>query len=326
MINLREETSIRKWHDMLDRDIRVRLMLTEDSRSEQFAAFADRMAALAPKVHIRKEASDAMEMPALLIGETIRYHAIPSGKELEPFLDALTQADVPPASSGPVDPEVLRNIKLPADLELYIALDCGFCPAAVKRLIGLARHSPLIRLSIIDAFLFSERSKAHGIRSVPTILFDEGYRWTGNIDLEELVDAMIHRDPANLQASTIEHMITHGEASQVAELMRANGRIFPHFLELLFHEKWSVRLGAMVVMEEMIETDIGLVVPVVDALWAGSKTADDSVKGDIYYLLGEAADETMILNLQTTLSASPGKELKEVIEEAIERIEERCLR
>lgn len=326
MMDSREETFIRKWHDRLDRSIRIRLMLTEDKRSERFIAFADRMAALAPKVHILKEASDAMEIPAMLIGSSIRYQALPSGKELAPFLDALTLADAPPASGGPVDPEVLQQIKLPADLDLYIALECGFCPAAVRRLIALAVHCPLIRLSIIDAFLFNERSRAHGIRSVPTILFEEGYRWTGNVGLKEVVDAMIHRDPANMPASTIESRITQGDASQVAEMMRAYGKIFPGFLELLFHEKWPVRLGAMVVMEEMIEKDIGLVVPVLGALLDGIKAADDSVKGDIYYLLGEAGDETMIPKLKTALSDNPEKELKEALEEAIERIEARCPR
>ena len=285
--------------------------------------FADRFAALAPGVHIQKETTDTAEMPAILIDPNIRYHALPSGKALEPFLNALTRKDTAPAP-GMSNPAVLKNIKLPMDLDLYIAPQCGFCPTAAARLIQLALHAPLIRLSIIDAFLFSEQSQTRGIRSVPTVLLGERYRWTGAFDMQELVDMMVHQDPAHMQASTLQNIIQEGNAAQVAEMMLGYGQIFPAFLELLFHDKWSVRLGAMVVMEEMIVKNIGLVASVVDALWEGAKTVDEPVKGDIYYLLGEAADATLIPKLQTVLSDDPGKELKEAVEEAIARIEERC--
>lgn len=321
----REETFIRKWHDGLERDIHIRLFLTEDQRSEDFTAFADHFAALAPKVHIRKEDSDAMQIPAIGIGKNIRYHALPSGKELEPFLNALTQVGSPPAP-GILDLPALQEIKLPADLDLYIALQCGFCPAAVNRLIPLALHCPLVRLSIVDASLFNERAQTLEVRSVPTVLFEESYRWTGNFDLQELVDMMVNRDPTHMRAATIENMIKEGAAAQVAEMMLAYGQIFPAFLALLLHEQWPVRLGAMVVMEEMIEKNIDLVAPVLDSLWEAAKTADDPIKGDIYYILGEAGDKEVIPKLKTALSDHAAKELKEAVEEAIARIEERCMR
>ncbi len=319
-----EERFIRKWHDTLKGNVKIHLFLTGDPRSDDFSVFADRFAALAPKVQVLKENSDTMELPAILIGKNIRYHALPSGKEVEPFLDALSQT-VDPSTTGVLDPEGLERIALPVDLDLYISPQCGFCPSAVNRLIPLALHCPLIRLSIVDALLFNDRSQAHGIRSVPTVLLDQNYRWTGHFDLQELVDMMVRRDPANLRASTFESMIKEGAAAKVAELMRASGEIFPAFLELLVHEKWPVRLGAMVVMEELIEKDIDLVLTVLDALWEASRTADDPIKGDICHILGEAGNETVIPKLRTVLSDNPGEELKEAAEEAIERILQRHL-
>ena len=84
-----EERVIRKWHTNLESDLQIRLVLTEDKRSEDFNAYADRFSALAPKVHIRRENSDAIEMPAIAVGSNIYFHALPSGKELEPFLNAI---------------------------------------------------------------------------------------------------------------------------------------------------------------------------------------------------------------------------------------------
>ena len=133
-------------------NLKTRLVLTEDKRSEDFSAYADRFSALAPKVYIRKENSDAIEVPAIAVGSNIYFHALPSGKELEPFLNAITQTarPSPPCLSDIKD---FEKITLPAQLDLYIALSCGFCPTAVHRLVSLALNCSRIRLSIIDAFL-----------------------------------------------------------------------------------------------------------------------------------------------------------------------------
>lgn len=262
-------------------------------------------------------------MPAIAVGGNIYFHALPSGKELEPFVNAITQTarPSPPCLSDIKD---FEKITLPAQLELYIALGCGFCPSAVQHLVSLALNCSCIRLSIIDALLFNERSQTHGIRSVPTVLFDDAYRWTGGrFDPQELVDRLVDRDPAGISASSIENMITEGEAGQVAEMMLSHGEIFPAFLELLVHEKWPVRLGAMVAMEIMIEKDIGIAAQAAGFLEEGSKTAKDPVKGDIYYILGQIGDEPLIPALERVLTENPVKEVKEALEEAIERIRER---
>ena len=318
----RDEAAIRKWHDRLEQDVRIRLLLTKDPRSVRFSEFADRFAALAPKVHTVREDGGPGEMPALRLGENIRYHALPSGKELGPFLAAAAQAPTNSASGIPA-PDAVREIKLPTHLELYIAVHCAFCPAVVRSLLSLVFACPLIRLSVVDAALFNERAQARGIRSVPTVLFEDTYRWTGNPDVAELVDMMARRDPANLRTSTLENMIKEGDAGHVAEMMLAHGQIFSAFLPLLFHETWPVRLGAMVVMEELVEKNVDLLASAADTLWERAQTVDDPIRGDIYYILGQVGDETLIPKLKTVLSGSSGKELKEAAEEAIARIVER---
>jgi|GEM_PF-3598234 hypothetical protein len=82
-----EGNFIRKWHTRLDGDLQIRLVLTEDKRREDFSAYADRFSALAPAVFIRREDSDTLEMAAMVVGGNIYFHALPSGKELEPWRD-----------------------------------------------------------------------------------------------------------------------------------------------------------------------------------------------------------------------------------------------
>ena len=79
----------------------------------------------------------------------------------------------------------------------------------------------------------------------------------------------------------------------------------------------------MVAMETMIEKDIGIAARAADFLKEGSKTAEDPVKGDIYYILGQIGDEPLIPALERVLTENPVKEVKEALEEAIGRIRER---
>ena len=320
-----EERTIRKWHDTLADDIEIRLLLTEDRRRDEFVAFVERLSQLAPKVHIREERTDEVEVPSILISRNISYYAIPAGKELEPFLEALALSGKPEKSKSP-DVQGFENISIPAYLDLYVALQCAFCPTAVRRLTALAMESNFIRLSIIDAALFSELAEKNGVRSVPTVLLDGQYRWTGNFKLQDVVDMMIHRDPAKLSAASMESMLKEGNAEAVAQMMLDHGTIFPAFIDLLVHEKWPVRLGAMVAMETVMDKNMELAVRSTDPLWERFQQVEDPVKGDMLYILGEVGDERMLQKLESVICGLSDDELRKTAGEAIERIKARFIR
>lgn len=78
------------------------------------------------------------------------------------------------------------------------------------------------------------------------------------------------------------------KADLVAEMMVAEGKIFPAFMDMLVHEKWPVRLGAMVAMEEIIVRDKPLSEQCVEPLWERFPEMNDQVRGDVIDILGEA--------------------------------------
>jgi HEAT repeat protein len=131
---------------------------------------------------------------------------------------------------------------------------------------------------------------------------------------------MMDRDPAKLSSGTLESMLKDGNASQVAEIMLDTGQIFPAFLELLVHEKMFVRLGAMVVVEELADRNPALASQVIDPLWERFPDVGDQVKGDIIHVLGEAGDDSLVPRLEAVLSGSYNKEVKEAAKEALGRI------
>jgi glutaredoxin len=322
IIESQDELIIRRWHETLSGEIMLTLIITEDKRSEAFAVFCDQLSVLASQVHITKKKSDSEQIPAIQVGPNIRYQAIPAGKELTPFLEMLTLLDAQSGSEGKLI-KVIENITIPAELRLFIAGNCSFCPRVVQQIAPLAIANELIRLAIIDASLFDEKAQSDGIRSVPTILLDGQYRWTGTIQLEDIIEMLINRDPAHLGAAALRTIIEEGNAARVADLMLEQGLIFPSFLDLLVHKKWPVRLGAIVTLETVIEKNSVIAAQVVDPLLERYPMVDDQVKGDILYILGETGDQKITVELENVFKESGNPELQESAREAVMRIWER---
>ncbi len=315
-----EKKRIQKWNQGLSSDVELRLIMTEDQRSVELKDFCEGLASLAPKVRVAEDEGDPKDLPALGIGPRLRYHAVPFGPELEPFLEALSSDKAPPPSIQASTPDYIERISLPVFLSLFIAPQCPHCPVTVRRLLPLPAANQYIQLAIIDGTLFPEMAQAHKIRSVPTILLDGQFRWTGSFRLEEIVAMMIDRDPAKLSPGTLESMLKDGNASQVAEIMLDTGQIYAAFLELLVHEKMFVRLGAMVVVEELADRNPALASQVIDPLWERFPDVGDQVKGDIIHVLGEAGDDSLVPRLEAVLSCSYNKEVKEAAKEVLSKI------
>jgi len=319
MIPEKEKKQIAGWSQTVKDDIRIHLLLTEDERSQTFKEFCDDLARIVPKIIIKQEKDHESKPPVIRVGN-VGYHAIPTGKELEPFLSALFDGD------GQVQNRLLsaykkvHQIRVPALLKVYITPHCPFCPAAVKQLLCLAAVSESIKLTIIDGAFFPEMAASDKIRSAPTVLLDDQFYWTGSIRIEEIVDMILNRDPSRLSASSLEAMFEEGKAVEVAGMMLDSGKIFSAFTELLVHKKWPVRLAAMVAFETIAEENRTLVHQTLPSLLDFFLTAEDTVKGDILYLLGKSGDKGIIPKLETVLNGPYGVDVKEAAQEALESL------
>ena len=319
-----EEKTIKRWNDGLSDKIEIDLILTEDKRSTEFRAFSEKLSKLASKISINQIKDDENPAPAIKVGRSIYYHAIPLGAELEPFLEALTLLD---SNSFKLTIEVqnrLDKVKIPADLKLYIAKQCPFCPVSVNQLISLVFAKELIKLKIIDGTLFPEIAELNNIRSVPTLLLDENFRWTGTINLNEIVGIILNRNPSNLSTSSIINLLKEGSADQVAEMILDHNCIFPAFINTLIHEEWPVRLGAMVAFEYIAEKNKLLASRIVNSTWEHFQRVEDRIKGDIIYILGETGNVEMIPELEKISSGRTyHNEVKDAAKEALKCIEQK---
>ena len=315
-----EEKRIKEWHGVLSDPVGITLEVTKDRRSADLAHFCDELVAMAPAIRVTKEVRETKEAPAIYVSPRMRYHAIPLGHELGPFLDAVFSHNNAEADAVAAHREKLRSMKLPAVMRLYVMQQCPVCPQAVRQVTTLTKIHEGIEFVIIDSILFPELARADGIQGAPTLLLDEAFRWTGPLRLAEVVEALVHRDPAKLGPATLENVILEGRALQLADMMLESGQIFPAFLDLLSHDRLPVRLGAMVAMEHLCEKNLILANEAAEPLWARFPFAKDPVKGDLLYIFGLLKTHRMIPRLRAVLAGPYGDDVKEAAEEALDRI------
>jgi hypothetical protein len=318
LLDARDEERVRLFNQELRNEVSIRLLKTSDPRCAGFEAFAVEFGSIAPKVHFHSDASDALAPPALIIGERWCYHALPLSSELDPFLHLLGLLDRGP---GPAPAAELRRrlegIRTPGRLQVFIGARCPFCPQVVKQILPLPLLNPLLQVTVIDGELFAEMAQQASVKASPTVILDGELRWSGQIRLEELVECLEHRDPARLDTATLQDMLKEGNAAQLAQMMLRRKAIPPAFLPLLVHAEWSVRLGAMVVLEDIAAADRALAQQAAQPLWQQLDSAEINIQGDIIYLLGQIGGREIAIKLEEMLSSPADDQLREVLEEAV---------
>ncbi len=315
---------IRRWDDELSQPVFVGLARSADERSSVLQAFLEAFTRLARKVRLSFHEGLEDELPAILIGTSIRWQALPEGGELMPFLRAVEMHSSPDLASTSV-PESLKShiesVELRADLKIYVSPQCPFCPDVLSEMLPLACLNPMIHLTVTDGVLFPELARDDGVRSVPTIILDGVFRWTGAGNRNEIVKAILNRDPTRLNARSIEDFIKDGNAEDLARMMMDRGRIFPAFMDVLESQDWSTRLGAMVVVEEIAEKNPELLEKILDELWNRLPRVSGPARGDAMSLfgLGQSRSKLWIDRLQGILEQED-EEVREAISEVLDKL------
>ncbi|MEJ2221293.1 MAG: thioredoxin family protein [Desulfobacterales bacterium] len=318
MMTPTEKKQFAVLNERLTKEIRIELIETDHEKSPAIRQFCDELVQQVPQIRVKKEAGDPDEFPAIKIHNGLRYQAIPEGTEVGPFIKALQLVDLGTAQIAEKSAAGLAKIDLPTHLVIYVSPQCTFCPGAVQQLLPLLTLNPHIRLTVVDAMHFPELAEKDNIQSVPTLILEDQFRWTGTIQLDEIIEMMVNREPGALGPASLEMMLKEGNAGQLTEMMLNKMDIFPAFYELLLHPKWPVRLGAMVVMEEIIAKKPDLAVRTIRPLWRKFDEVDNRVKGDLVYILGQMAPKETTPLLESVLKGEYASEVKEAAKEALE--------
>jgi len=304
----------------LSKEIHIELIRTPHAHSPVIIRFCRELVQQVPKIRVKEEEGDPGELPAIRIHRGLQYQAAPAGTEVGPFIEALQLKDSGAARLQGSTAASLSKIDLPTYLVIYVSPRCKFCPGAVRQLLPLPTLNDNIRLTVVDALHFPEVANRDNIQSVPTLIVEDRFRWTGTFQTDEVVEVMVKRDPSFLGPASLEMMLKEGRAGQLAAMMLEKGEIFPAFYPLLTHAKWPVRLGAMVVMETLIENNLDLALRTIKPLWLQFPKVDDRVKGDLLYMLGQMGQKEIAPRLEKVLDGDYEEEVKEAAREALDKL------
>ncbi len=311
------DSDLNKLKKLRERDVptpSVKLIKTDAPQFSKLKSFCEILQENTG-IEVKRVAGDEM-LPGIRINRQITYHAVPTGPELEPFLEALGQSPPP----GDRLKKAARKIICPVQIDVFIAPQCPFCPRAVEKLLPLAAASPFIKIAVIDATLFEKTAQEANIKSTPTTLLDQTYRWIGLPPVDEIIEMSVERDPSSLSPSALQGMIAEGNAEGLAQLMADTGKVYPGFVALLTDAKWSTRLGAMAAFEYLVEIDVEKGALYIDPLWDRFGDVDSQVQGDIAYLLGESQCPQAREKLISLTAGDYSEPVKEAVAEALESL------
>ena len=317
-----EKELVEAWDSNQKEKINITYVQADSKEDEIIEHFLSIITETAPNLIVQKKQKSENFLPQIIVTDNIKYSAVPLLSELKPFLKALSldNHDTRVEFSQKVKTN-LEKINIPVKLKLYVAQACHHCPVVVEDMLDLVKSCENIDLSIIDPTLFTEEAVTNSIMSVPCLILDDDFRWTGSVSLEEVTDVLVNRDSSTLKASNLRRILEDGKASWLTEQMIEKNMIFQEFIKLVTHEIWSVRLGAMVVIEELAENNIELAHNICPMLWKKFSKAPMDVKGDIFYAIGEAGSREDIKLIEKELGAIDTSDLQEAAKDAIETIE-----
>lgn len=302
--------------DSRDEKRAIELVTTPDPISTRLEtslnAAVDRITGLS----ILKKHDTGNRFPYIRLNEQVRWMALPEDKMLPVFLEIVGQT--------PIKVDVTAtDLSIPVYLKVYVAPHCPHCPLVVQKMFDLTRTYPMIYLDIIDAALYEQLSADDQILSVPTVVCDRKTRLTGSVTEREVLDVIFNRAPSEFSPDSLQTMIGSGNAEKLARMMVEDNIIYPAFYDLLTHEKWPVRLGAMVTIETIMEHSPDLAEQAIDFLWERMDQVSPSVKGDLIYLAGVAGGIAYRDKLVTLRGQIGDPELKNSVDDALESFENR---
>ncbi len=298
---------------------KIRLVKSDDDAGVQLDAFCTQLEQLIPEISVKREMAADNEPSGIHVSQNLHFRMVPRGQYLELFLLSLFGSDTLAGQEMGVDVDGLeKSISLPAMFTMYVTENCPFCSIIVPKGLFLAGAAPSrVDMTIIDAMMFPAMAEQNRIRSVPTTIMDGMFRWSGDFDLDEVIETVSSRDPMKLGYETLKKIISDGDAEGVADLMDRFNEVIPAYIDLLIAEKWPERLGAMVAFEYLTEKNRDVAKQVIDILWGRFDSLEPAIMGDVLHLVGVFNQPDQSPRLQAVLSGKYPEPVKKVAGEIL---------
>lgn len=245
--------------------------------------------------------------PSFRLGN-IQYLAVPMGPELPPFLDLLTATA---EGADPVDPDLPG-----AMVQVLVAPTCPNCPAVVALCTRLAAARPQLQLDVIDAMYFQDL--AGSVTSVPAVIVEQTRTFVGQVDPEQLLDAVRRSGDASYLPEVMGSMIEAGRMTEAMPLARGEDGAAA-LATILRQGGLKERMGVMLLCEELLELDRHALDGAVPTLLPLVESEDPTLRGDTADLLGRIGSPSAAAALGRLLQ-DDHPDVREIAAEALEML------
>ncbi|MFH1148532.1 MAG: HEAT repeat domain-containing protein [Pseudomonadota bacterium] len=251
--------------------------------------------------------------------QNIRYAALPLGFELVPFLKACTAADGDNSLKDETA-DYLRGLTRDILIQILVAENCPSCPIMVELACRFAFSSRHVNIEVIDIAHFTSMETESRIRSVPAAIIDRREQIIGVAGERSLLKAIKNAASEEGLIEILASLLTIGNSDKAREIILAQDR--PDMLaDLLGREEFTVRLGAMVIVEGLLEESPEKVRVLVPGLIELLSSTSMNVRGDAAFVLGKIRDSRAAGPL-TRLLSETNEDIVEIAREALSWLEE----
>lgn len=179
----------------------VNFVSDDNSKTEELKQFLDELSVVSDKITIEHTSDKDIryrefgidKLPALAFVDSQgkftggKFHGIPGGHEINSFVLTLLNTT---GEGKTFDSDILTRInKIDSnvDLKVFVTLDCHHCPDVVTNTQQLAIQNDNISAQMIDVFLFPDLAEEAGIKSVPTVIYNDKVQTIGVKGIHEIL-------------------------------------------------------------------------------------------------------------------------------------------
>lgn len=102
-----------------------------------------------------------------IMNSGVKFYGIPSGHEFSSLVNSIRIVSMRDSGLSPQTRAILKDLKKPVQLQVFVTPTCPYCPRAVVLAHQLAFESSMVEGHMIEAMEFPELSDEFGVSGVP---------------------------------------------------------------------------------------------------------------------------------------------------------------
>ncbi|MGB9596450.1 MAG: protein disulfide oxidoreductase [Candidatus Poribacteria bacterium] len=121
----------------------------------------------------------------------IRFYGIPAGYEFTSLINSIIIVSRGQSGLSDDTKELLKKLKDPVKIQVFITLTCPYCPKAVEMAHRLAVESDLIIGEMIESSEFPILIQKYNVMSVPRVIINDKVDFEGALPEKDFVENLM---------------------------------------------------------------------------------------------------------------------------------------